>query len=60
MPTGVPVATVAIDNARNAGLLAARILALHDTGLRDKLVAFRSAQWDKAMAADERVQRGEV
>jgi 5-(carboxyamino)imidazole ribonucleotide mutase len=60
MPTGVPVATVAIDNARNAGLLAARILALHDSMLREKLVAFRSSQWDKAMAADERVQKGDL
>lgn len=39
MPRGIPVATVAIDGARNAGLLAARILALGDENLRDALVA---------------------
>jgi phosphoribosylaminoimidazole carboxylase PurE protein len=41
MPKGVPVATVAIDNAHNAGLLAARILATHDPKLAKKLDAVR-------------------
>src|SRR5579875_2634530 len=41
MPKGVPVATVAIDGARNAGLLAARILALGDAGIRERLERFR-------------------
>jgi 5-(carboxyamino)imidazole ribonucleotide mutase len=41
MPAGVPVATVAIGNARNAGLLAVRILATHDSALQDKMVAFQ-------------------
>lgn len=41
MPTGVPVATVAIGNARNAALLAVRILALNDHGLTKKLAAHR-------------------
>jgi 5-(carboxyamino)imidazole ribonucleotide mutase len=40
MPAGIPVATVAIDNARNAGLLAARILAVADLDLRERLVRF--------------------
>jgi 5-(carboxyamino)imidazole ribonucleotide mutase len=40
MPSGVPVATVAIGNARNAGLLAARILATGDPALTERLVAF--------------------
>lgn len=42
MPAGVPVATVAIGNARNAGLLAVRILSLQDQALRDRLHRFRS------------------
>ena len=42
MPAGVPVATVAIGNARNAGLLAVRILATHDAALRDKMVSFQT------------------
>jgi 5-(carboxyamino)imidazole ribonucleotide mutase len=40
MPSGVPVATVAIGNARNAGLLAARILATGDPALTERLIAF--------------------
>ena len=38
MPAGVPVATVAIGNARNAGLLAVRILAASDPALRDAML----------------------
>lgn len=41
MPRGIPVATVAIGNAANAGLLAAEILALADNALRGRLVAWR-------------------
>jgi 5-(carboxyamino)imidazole ribonucleotide mutase len=40
MPTGVPVATVAIDNARNAGLLALRMLGIADARLRRELHAY--------------------
>jgi 5-(carboxyamino)imidazole ribonucleotide mutase len=40
MPAGVPVATVSIGGARNAGLLAARILSTSDDGLADRLAAF--------------------
>ena len=42
MPKGVPVATVAIGNAQNAGLLAAEILALSDDALRGRLIAWRA------------------
>ena len=44
MPRGVPVATVAIGNAMNAGLLAAEILALSDTPLAERLSAWRAHQ----------------
>jgi 5-(carboxyamino)imidazole ribonucleotide mutase len=44
MPAGIPVATVAIGNGRNAGLLAAAILAIHDAKLTTKLEAFRKQQ----------------
>ena len=40
MPAGIPVATVAVGGARNAGLLAVRILAVSDPGLEQKLVDF--------------------
>ena len=42
MPAGVPVATVSVGGARNAGLLAARILAASDTAIRERLDAFRA------------------
>ena len=44
MPRGIPVATVAIDGAANAALLAVEILAVADDGLAQKLVAYRE-QW---------------
>jgi 5-(carboxyamino)imidazole ribonucleotide mutase len=44
MPAGVPVATVAIGNGRNAGLLAVRILAVSDPGLRQQLLEFMARQ----------------
>lgn len=49
MPRGIPVATVAIDGAANAGLLAARILALQDPALAGRLEAFMVAQADEAL-----------
>ena len=55
MPAGVPVATVAIGNARNAGLLAIRILALGDSSLAAKLAAFRESQVEKVLQDDLRV-----
>ncbi|HVM00246.1 MAG TPA: 5-(carboxyamino)imidazole ribonucleotide mutase [Egibacteraceae bacterium] len=58
MPPGVPVATVAVDGARNAGILAARILAASDPDLRGKVDAFRDRQAAKVRERDE-VVRGE-
>lgn len=49
MPRGVPVATVAIDNARNAALLAARILALQDESLATRVRDFRMSQRDAVL-----------
>jgi 5-(carboxyamino)imidazole ribonucleotide mutase len=46
MPPGIPVATVGIDNARNAALLAAAILALQDDDVRRALEKYRR-QWDQ-------------
>lgn len=47
MPTGIPVATVAIGGAKNAAILAAEILALQDTAISDKLDYYRKAQAEK-------------
>lgn len=49
MPPGVPVATVGIDNAKNAAILAAQILALSDPDVASALAAFREAQSTKGM-----------
>jgi 5-(carboxyamino)imidazole ribonucleotide mutase len=57
MPAGVPVATVAIDNARNAGLLAVRILATSDDGLRDRMERFQAALSDAVREKDEKVRK---
>jgi len=48
MPAGVPVAAVAVGNARNAGLLAVRILAATDEGLREQMTQFQAALRDSA------------
>ena len=44
MPKGVPVATVAVDNAYNAGLLAVRILSLQNKALQTKMLSFQKKQ----------------
>jgi 5-(carboxyamino)imidazole ribonucleotide mutase len=49
MPRGIPVATVAIGNAMNAGLLAAAILALGDPGLAERLAAWRARQTESVL-----------
>src|SRR6266508_2605142 len=52
MPAGVPVATVSIGGARNAGLLAVRILAASDPDLADRMTAFQAQLADAAVAKD--------
>ncbi|MUM20605.1 5-(carboxyamino)imidazole ribonucleotide mutase [Mycobacterium sp. CBMA271] len=57
MPAGVPVATVSIGGARNAGLLAARILGVSDTALRQKVVAFQASMEATVLEKDEALRR---
>jgi len=57
MPKGVPVATMAVDNATNAGLMAIRILALSDKKLSQKLKNFISKQEKKIQQTNRRVQK---
>ena len=52
MPSGIPVATVAIDGAKNAALLAIQILAVTDAGLAEKLAAARKKETDAVLAKD--------
>lgn len=53
MPTGIPVATVAVNAGANAALLAAQIIAVSDTELQAKLDAKRKADADKVLAKDK-------
>lgn len=51
MPSGVPVATVALDGGTNAGILAAQILGATDDALRERIAAFKEGLKDKVMAS---------
>jgi 5-(carboxyamino)imidazole ribonucleotide mutase len=57
MPGGVPVATVAIGNAKNAGLLAVRILAVDDARLRARMAAYRERMAAESRAANRGLHR---
>lgn len=57
MPSGIPVATVAIDGAANAALLAAQILALSEPELAKKLEDRRRADAEKVLAKNEAVEK---
>ena len=59
MPRGVPVATVAIGNATNAGLLAAAILALSDDDLAGRLAAWRARQTESVIADADHAHAGQ-
>lgn len=57
MPTGMPVATVAVDGAANAALLAAHIISIADPAIEAKLVERRKRNAAKAAADDERIEQ---
>lgn len=57
MPGGVPVATVALDGAKNAGLLAVRMLAAGDLSLRERMLDYQNAMRDAVLAKAESVAR---
>ncbi|MEG0017762.1 MAG: 5-(carboxyamino)imidazole ribonucleotide mutase [Hydrogenoanaerobacterium sp.] len=56
MPSGMPVATVAIDGAENAAILAAEILSVEDNELAEKLMKKRQSMTDEVLAKDEKLQ----
>ena len=56
MPPGIPVATVGLDASRNAGILAAQILATSDEKLMDKIIAFKEGLKDKIIQANEELK----
>ena len=56
MPSGMPVATVAIDGAQNAALLAAQMLSIEDAGIAEKLAEMRADMTKKVLAKDAKLQ----
>ncbi|MEL6457560.1 MAG: 5-(carboxyamino)imidazole ribonucleotide mutase [Cyanobacteria bacterium J06621_15] len=56
MPGGIPVATVAIGNAKNAGLLAVQILATHQANLLEKVVLYRQNLRDSVIEKQDKLQ----
>lgn len=56
MPSGIPVATVAIDGAANAAILAAKMLSISDKALRDKLADYKESLKNQVAAKDEKLQ----
>ena len=56
MPSGVPVASVGIDGAKNAGLLAVQILATADDSLRDKLVRYKEDMKESVQKKNAKIQ----
>lgn len=56
MPGGVPVATVALNGAKNAGLLAAQILSVKNEEIRDKMIAYKAALSEEVMRKVEKIK----
>ncbi|MEA4814740.1 MAG: 5-(carboxyamino)imidazole ribonucleotide mutase [Oscillospiraceae bacterium] len=56
MPSGIPVATVAIDGAENAAILACQMLAISDETLADKLAAFKKEMAEQVAEKDKKIQ----
>ncbi len=57
MPAGVPVATVALNGARNAGILAAQILGAQDEEIRKRIIDFKKGLEEKVKVMSEEVRR---
>jgi len=57
MPKGIPVATVAIDGADNAGILAAQMLGIFDDEISTKLEKYKNDMIDEVVAKDEKLQK---
>ncbi len=57
MPSGVPVATVALNGAKNAGILAAQILGVSDKCMMDKILAFKEGLKEKVLEGSKNIER---
>lgn len=56
MPGGVPVATVALDGAKNAGILAAQIVSVKDAQVRENIIAYKQGLKDQVMEKSAKLQ----
>jgi len=56
MPNGIPVATVALNAGKNAGILAARIIGANDASILDKMIDYQNTLKNKVLATGERLQ----
>lgn len=56
MPSGIPVATVAVNGAKNAGILAVQILAVSDENLKKRLAEYKAKMAEEVKAKDSRLQ----
>ncbi len=59
MPGGVPVATVALNGAKNAGILAAQIIGASDTAVLDRIIAYKQSLKSKVEEGAEQVRNGQ-
>ena len=57
MPGGVPVATVALDGAKNAGILAAQILGAADKAIQSKIISYKEGLKEKVLKASEGIKK---
>ena len=57
MPSGIPVATVAVDGAKNAGILATTILATSDDALRNKIIDYKKSMESSVLAKNDKLQK---
>ena len=60
MPAGIPVATVAINNSKNAALLAIQILSLFNENIRKKLILFKKEQHDNVINNNLKLKKNGV
>jgi 5-(carboxyamino)imidazole ribonucleotide mutase len=57
MPGGVPVATVALNGGKNAGILAAQIIGSHDQNIQDKIIQYKESLKDSVNASSENLKK---
>ena len=57
MPSGVPVATVALNGSKNAGILAMQILGTYDKEIQKKIIAFKSNLKEKVMESSNQIKK---